>query len=92
MTAPEQSATLPPRFIVDSFREAYARVHGREPAVRYMGNHWFSVNSETVHRATLMQEIVRLREYVAQQQVVQQPRARADRGMIHKLIAKLRGL
>lgn len=90
MIAVDETTTLPPRFVVDSFREAYGRVHGREPSVRYMGNHWYSVNGETVHRATLMQEIMRLREYAAPRPVAAPPRA--DKGMINRLISRLRGL
>jgi hypothetical protein len=90
MMTRDETASLPPRFVVDSFREAYLTVHGREPAVRYMGNHWYNVNGETVHRATLMQEIISLREAVAQRPPPPPPRS--DKNVINRLIARLRGL
>ncbi|MDK3158909.1 hypothetical protein FBR02_19105 [Anaerolineae bacterium CFX9] len=79
---------FPPRYMVDTYRQAYASVHGRDPSVRYMGNHWYSVNGETVHRATLMEEITRLRDLSEQ---ARRPRWQ-DKGVINRLISKLRGL
>jgi len=49
--------TLPPRYIVEHFRKAYHGVHKRDPMVRYMGNHWYYVNGETVHRGTLGEDM-----------------------------------
>lgn len=82
-------STLPPRYLVEYYRKAYRNVHGREPAIRYMGNHWYSVDGETVHRATLIQETVRLREYYEQ---MRKPTLRADKSVIQRLIARLRSL
>lgn len=79
--------TLPPRYVVDIYRRAYQSAHGREPAVRYMGNHWYSVNGETVHRITLMEEIARLRDLSQKEQII-----RADKGLIHRLISRLRNI
>ncbi|HLU10964.1 MAG TPA: hypothetical protein VK003_14935 [Oceanobacillus sp.] len=79
--------TLPPRYVVDTYRRAYEAVHGREPAVRYMGNHWYSVNGETVHRITLMEEIGRLRESSKKPNLM-----RADKGLIQRLISRLRSI
>lgn len=80
-------STLPPRYVVEHYRKAYLVVNGREPQVRYMGNHWFSVNGETVHRATLMEEIERLRD-LAQRRGVQS----ANKSVIQKLISRLKNL
>jgi hypothetical protein len=77
--------TIPPRYIVEGYRKAYARVHRREPQCRYIGNHWYNVNGETVHRATLTDEIARLR-------TLDQRSGRADRSVIQRLIDKLRGM
>ena len=79
--------TLPPRYIVEHFRKAYNGVHKREPMVRYMGNHWYYVNGETVHRSMLIEEIARLRELSQRQTLI-----RGDRSLIQKLIAKLRNM
>ena len=79
--------TLPPRYVVDTYRRAYENVHGREPAVRYMGNHWYSGNGETVHRITLMEEIARLRDLSQKQTLI-----RADKGLIQRLISRLRNI
>lgn len=79
--------TLPPRYVVDSYRRAYESVHGRQPAVRYMGNHWYSVNGETVHRITLMEEINRLGVLTQKQRTM-----RTDKNVIQRLIGRLRSL
>ena len=87
MVALADDPTLPPRYVVDTFRRVYQTAHGREPAVRYMGNHWYSVNGETVHRITLMEEIARLRDLSQQQHL-----ARPDKSLIQRLISRLRSL
>lgn len=79
--------TLPPRYIVESYRQAFRSVHGREPQIRYMGNHWYHVNGETVHRLTLIEEIGRL----AEMEHISQP-VRPDKSIIQRLIAKIRSL
>jgi hypothetical protein len=79
--------TLPPRYVMDSYKRAYLKVHGREPMARYMGNHWYYINGETVHRLTLMNEISRLHEM---QQAP--PPIKTDKSVIQKLIARLRSL
>ena len=79
--------TLPPRYVVENYRRAYAVVNGREPFVRYMGNHWYYVNGETVHRLTLMEEIGRLRAMPSKQ-----PFRRTERSIVQRLIDRLRSL
>ena len=80
--------TLPPRYVCENYRRAYKGVNGREPTVRYMGNHWYNVNGEIVYRSTLMEEISRLRKLAQRQNV----RALADKSVIQRLIARLRSL
>ncbi len=83
---PFDDPTIPPRYIVEGYRQAYARIHEREPICRYIGNHWYNVNGETVHRTTLMEEIMRLRSIA--------PRGRfvgADKSVVQRLISRLRG-
>lgn len=82
----EDGAT-PPRYVVENYRIAYVSAHGREPAVRYMGNHWYYVNGETVHRLTLLEEIGRLRSMPPKQ-----PFRRTDRNVVQRLIDRLRAL
>ncbi|MDX2160890.1 MAG: hypothetical protein SF162_06150 [bacterium] len=82
-----EDPSLPPRYIVEHFRKAYHGLHRREPMVRYMGNHWFYVNGETVHRATLIEEIARLRELAQRQTLIKK-----DQSVIQKLISKLRSM
>jgi len=80
--------TLPPRYVVENYRRAYTVINGREPFVRYMGNHWYNVNGETVHRSTLMEEIARLRNLSQRQTIT----SKTDKSVIHRLIARLRSL
>ena len=79
--------TIPPRYIVEGYRKAYARIHSREPQCRYIGNHWYNVNGETVHRATLTDEIARLRNLDQRDNS-----GRPDRTIIQRLIDRLRGM
>lgn len=79
--------TIPPRYVVEDYRKAYARVNRREPQCRYIGNHWYNVNGETVHRAELMGEIARLRD-LAQRTTLMT----TDRSIISRLISRLRAL
>jgi hypothetical protein len=78
---------LPPRYVVENYRKAYLVLNGCEPSVRYMGNQWYSVNGETVHRSTIMEEIQRLRS-LAQTRSLQT----ANKSVIQKLIARLKAL
>jgi hypothetical protein len=87
MLSVSDESTLPPRYVVDNYRKAYLVLNGREPHVRYMGNHWYSVNGETVHRATLLEEIERLRA-LAQAHALQT----ANKSVIQRLIARLKSL
>jgi hypothetical protein len=79
--------TLPPRHLVENYRRAYETLNKREPVIRYMGNHWYFVNGETVHRVTLIEEIARLRTLTQRQSLLQ-----GDKGLIHRLIDRLRNL
>jgi hypothetical protein len=86
--------TLPPRYVVDSFCQVYQAVYFRQPTVRYMGNHWYNVDGETVHRAALMREIARLKELAAPPP---EPKpvsgySRPDVGLIQRLINRLKNL
>lgn len=80
--------TLPPRYVVENYRRAFTSINGREPFVRYMGNHWYNVNGETVHRSTLMEEIARLRSLSQRQNI----KSSTDKSVIQRLIARLRSL
>ncbi|MBE0689123.1 MAG: hypothetical protein IH587_03260 [Anaerolineae bacterium] len=82
-----EETALPPRHVIEHYRRAYKMVNGREPAVRYAGNYWYFVNNEAVHHGVLIREISRLRD-LAQKQTLMS----ADKGIINRIIAKLRGL
>ena len=82
-----EETALSPRHVVENYRRAYKSVNGREPSVHYAGNYWYFVNNEAVHHGVLVEEIARLRE-VAQKQTL----LNADKGVIHRLIARLRSL
>lgn len=82
------NATLTPKLIVDSYRHAYHQVHERDPLIIHMFAEWYHVNGETVHRVALFHEIARLRGLAQQQRQTQT----VDRGLIQRLISRLRGI
>jgi hypothetical protein len=79
---------LPPRYVVENYQKAYACANGRDCSVRYMGNHWYNVNGETVHRTTITQEIARLRAMSQRTGM----KSKADKGVIQRLISRLRAM
>lgn len=81
------SATLTPKDIIENYQRAYRQIHGQEPHVSHLFAEWYQVNGETVHRVSLFSEISRLRG-LAQQQRLQ----KADKGVLQRLITRLRGL
>lgn len=81
----QDEISIPPRYLIENYCRAYKQVHGREPHARYMGNHWYSINGETVHRMTLYNEIESLK-----QQIPRPSRATPEKGVIMRLIARLR--
>ena len=89
----DDATTLTPRSIVDAFQRAYRQVYGRDAQVVHMFAEWYQVNGETVHRVTLFGEISRLRGLAQyqQQQRQQKEKATADKSVIQRLIARLRG-
>ncbi len=80
--------TLTPDIIVEGYERAYRRIHGREPQIRHIGGQWYYVAGETVHRITLLAEIMRLRELAHRENPYEAP----NRSMIQRLIARLRGI
>ncbi len=85
MSSPDD-ATLTPQLIINAYERAFQRINGRVPTVRHLGGQWYYVNGESVHRVALMTETKRLREMSKSQQPAN------DRGLITRLIAKLRGI
>lgn len=77
--------TLTPQQIIDHYQRAYRQVHGQEPQVAHLFAEWYQVNGETVHRITLFGEISRLRGLSQQHRV-----NNADKGLVNRLIARLR--
>ncbi len=80
--------TLTAQAIIDDYEAAYRKVHGQEPRVRHIGGQWYYINGETVHRVALLTETARLRDVARQQSPFSSP----TRGMITRLIARLRGI
>jgi hypothetical protein len=79
--------TLTPQLIINAYHRAFEKLNGRAPNVRHLGGQWYYVNGETLHRVALMTETMRLRELVKSQQNTSH-----ERGLINRLIAKLRGI
>ena len=83
-----EDPTLTPDVIVSSYERAYRKVYGRTPRIRHVGGQWYYIGDETVHRVTLMAEIVRLRHQAREQS----PYAPPTRSMVQRLISRLRSL
>lgn len=77
--------TLSPEAIIESFMTAYSRVYRKYPNVQYTGHQWYKINGEVVHRSDLLSETVRLNSLARQQRA-----QLTDRGVVSRLIAKLR--
>jgi hypothetical protein len=79
--------TLTPELIVHAYVRAYRKVYGRDPRIRHIGGQWYYVSGETVHRVSLLNETMRLRQMVPPESSYAAP----NRGMIQRLISRLRG-
>ena len=88
MIVRDDDPTITPKLVMESYQRAYRHVHGRAPAVRHQFGEWYYVNGETVHRRTLLSEITRLRAIAQKQRLA----ALADRKLMQRIIAKLRGM
>jgi hypothetical protein len=84
----DDDPTITPKLIMESYQRAYRHVNGRPPAVRHQFGEWYYVNGETVHRHMLLNEITRLRAIAQKQRL----NALADRKLMQRIIAKLRGM
>ena len=88
MIVRDDDPTITPKLVMESYQRAYKHVHGRAPVVRHQFGEWYYVNGETVHRRTLLIEITRLRSIAQKQRL----NAMADRKLMQRIIAKLRGM
>ena len=79
--------TLTTAQIVEGYWRAYQLVYGHKPTVRYMGNQWFNVNGQMVHRSFMLSETTRLTGMARLRN-----RTQADKNVISRIIAKLRAL
>ena len=79
--------TLTPELIIHGYVRAYRKLYGREPRIRHIGGQWYYVGGETVHRVSLLNETLRLHQLAPQQSSYAAP----NRGMIQRLISRLRG-
>jgi hypothetical protein len=82
----DHSSHLTPEQITDYYRRAYRMVYNREPQVEHAFAEWYQANGEIVHRITLFAEITRLRDQAQKERLKQ-----ADRSVIQRLIARLKG-
>jgi hypothetical protein len=82
-----EDRTSNPQYLVEDFQNVYRILYGCQPNVRYVGNQWYMVNSEFVHRTALLHETDRLRTLARKQRA-----QRNDRSTISRVIARLRGL
>jgi hypothetical protein len=82
----DETADLAPKYIIENYRRAFKLVYEREPHIRHMFAEWYHVNGETVHKVALFGEITRLRALMQKQRL-----ANTDRGLVQRLIARLRG-
>lgn len=78
--------TLTPEIIIDALRRVYYLVYETDPDVHYVGNGWYRVNGEVVHRTTVFEEIDRLRD------MHEAHRTSKKAGLVRRLIARLRAL
>lgn len=78
--------TLTPDAIIEHYSRAFYGVHQQSPDACYLGNGWYQINGEIVHRITLFLEIGRLRELETERKRV------AKSSIVKRLIGKLRGL
>lgn len=94
MTYPTTEQTLTPHLILEGYSDLYQKIYSHAPQVDYMGNSWYRINGELVHRSVLLSEMDRLRDI---REVVFQPAkpipysAETKKTVIQRLIAKLRG-
>ncbi len=79
------SNTRSPDEIIAYYGYAYKNVYGREPRMRYLGNHWFRVDGEMVHYRTMVEQIDQLRALAKRKNL-----NNGNKGMVRRLIDKLR--
>ncbi len=81
------NATLAPHHLLQDYWRAYRLAFGKQPTVRYVGNQWYLLNGELVHRSDIELETTRLNSLARQRHL-----HNADKGMIQRMIARLRNL
>jgi hypothetical protein len=63
--------------------------------MRYLGNGWYLVDDEIVHQAIIIQETGRLQQLLrqqAQQKRMMPEKVQERKGIVQRLISRLRGL
>ncbi len=85
--------TLSPASIAQGYVDLYERIYSRSPQVVYMGNSWYRINGELIHRSVLLTEIDRLRDLNADQFPMLAERTTPSRkSVVQRMIEKLRGM
>jgi acyl-ACP thioesterase len=82
--------TLTPEDIAKGYQRSYCALHGRTPRVIHMGGYWYKVNGEIVHRSTLIDETLRLKQ-IQREQKRARP-AKVEKSIVQRLIARLRAI
>jgi hypothetical protein len=83
----QSEATSSAVHIVEDYGRAYQLAYGQKPRVRYMGNQWFNINGQMVHRSFLESETTRLTGMARARH-----RSHTDKNVVSRIIAKLRAL
>lgn len=95
MSVLDPTLTITSRDIIESYVESYRTIYLRKPAMRYLGNGWYLVDDEIVHQAIIIQETGRLQQLLrqqAQQKRMMPEKVQERKGIVQRLISRLRGL
>lgn len=95
MSVLDHTLTITSRDIIESYVESYRTCYLRKPSMRYLGNGWYLVDDEIVHQAIIIQETGRLQHLLrqqAQQKRMAPEKVQERKGVVQRLIDRLRGL
>jgi hypothetical protein len=86
--------TLPTDEIMQDYLDAFWAVYGQEARILFLGNQWYQVNGQPVHRTVIQGEIERLRDLAELQRMNNnRPQLqKTQKSAVQRLISKLRRL
>ncbi len=82
--------TLPTDEVLEDYWQVFVMVYAQEPKVHYLGNQWYQVNGEPVHRTIMIREIDRLRDLAQLQRMNQKRTQLKEKSAVQRLIDRLR--